>query len=93
MPYPIEKKLVVGISSNALFDLRKEDEIFEKIVEFSYDFVKEGNKIHYLGNHVLNLFTGCKGARRYRNYLSCHMHELGAGPEVLVEAFKKMKEA
>lgn len=30
MGYPIEKKLVVGISSNALFDLRKEDEIFEK---------------------------------------------------------------
>ncbi len=30
MAYPIEKKLVVGISSNALFDLRKEDEIFEK---------------------------------------------------------------
>ncbi|NLY24345.1 MAG: 5'-nucleotidase [Bacteroidales bacterium] len=29
MGYPIDKKLVVGISSNALFDLRKEDEIFE----------------------------------------------------------------
>lgn len=29
MPYPIEKKLVVGISSNALFDLRTEDEIFK----------------------------------------------------------------
>jgi 5'-nucleotidase len=30
MPYPIEKKLVVGVSSNALFDLETEDEIFEK---------------------------------------------------------------
>lgn len=29
MGYPIDKKLVVGISSNALFDLRKEDKIFE----------------------------------------------------------------
>ncbi len=28
MPYPIERKLVVGISSNALFNLQKEDEIF-----------------------------------------------------------------
>lgn len=28
MTYPIENKLVVGISSNALFDLRKEDEIY-----------------------------------------------------------------
>lgn len=30
MPYPIEKKLVVGVSSNALFDLRFEDELFKK---------------------------------------------------------------
>ncbi len=28
MPYPIEKKLVVGVSSNALFDLQKEDAIY-----------------------------------------------------------------
>ena len=28
MAYPIDKKLVVGISSNALFDLKKEDDIF-----------------------------------------------------------------
>jgi len=28
MGYPIDKKLVVGISSNALFDLKKEEEIF-----------------------------------------------------------------
>lgn len=29
MPYPIEKRLVVGISSSALFDLEKEDQIFK----------------------------------------------------------------
>jgi 5'-nucleotidase len=29
MPYPIERKLVVAVSSNALFDLTKEDEIFQ----------------------------------------------------------------
>jgi 5'-nucleotidase len=28
MAYPIDKKLVVGVSSNALFDLQKEDQIF-----------------------------------------------------------------
>jgi len=34
MPYPIDKKLVVGVSSNALFDLKFEDELFlEKGVE------------------------------------------------------------
>lgn len=39
MPYPIEKKLVVGVSSTALFDLEKEESIFineglEKFREF-----------------------------------------------------------
>jgi len=29
MPYPIDKRLVVGISSSALFDLEKEDRIFK----------------------------------------------------------------
>lgn len=30
MPYPIDKKLVVGLSTNALFDLREEDRIFRE---------------------------------------------------------------
>lgn len=29
MPYPIDKRLVVGISSSALFDLEKEDQLFK----------------------------------------------------------------
>lgn len=30
MAYPIEKKLVVGVYSNALFDLKEEDRIFRE---------------------------------------------------------------
>lgn len=30
MPYPIDKKLVVGVSTNALFNLEKEEQIFEE---------------------------------------------------------------
>ena len=69
------------------------DECFEKVVEYAEKYVSEGRKLHHLGNHIINMFNGCKGARRFRNYLSCHMHELGAGPEVLVQAYNKMKEA
>ena len=74
-------------------EVKSRDEIFETIMDFAQKFVSEGNKLHYLGNHIINFFNGCKGARRFRNYLSCHMHELGAGPEVLREAYKRMKEA
>ncbi|MGN0895020.1 MAG: tRNA dihydrouridine(20/20a) synthase DusA [Succinivibrio sp.] len=67
------------------------DEIFFKIVEFGKDFVARGNKLHYLGNHVINLFNGCKGARRFRNYLSCHMHETSANVDVFEKAYESMK--
>jgi len=30
MPYPIEKKLVVGVSTTALFDLEEEDRIYKE---------------------------------------------------------------
>ena len=74
-------------------EVKSRDEIFETLMDFAQKFVSEGNKLHYLGNHIINFFNGCKGARRFRNYLSCHMHELGAGPEVFREAYKRMKEA
>ena len=74
-------------------EVKSREEIFNELVEFADTFVKEGNKLHYLGNHIINMFNGCKGARRFRNYLSCHMHELGAGPKVFVDAYKKMVEA
>ena len=68
------------------------DEVFEKVLAFSEQFLKEGNKLHYLGNHIINLFNGEKGARRFRNYLSKHMHELGADTKVFELAYKAMKE-
>ena len=44
MVYPIEKKLVVGISANALFDLKKEDIIFNKKGLDAYRKIQIENK-------------------------------------------------
>lgn len=44
MPYPIEKKLVVGVSTNALFNLEKEDELFRKDGVEKYKIYQEANK-------------------------------------------------
>jgi len=30
MPYPIEQKLVIAVTSSALFDMRESDEVFQK---------------------------------------------------------------
>jgi len=44
MAYSIEKKLVVGVSSNALFNLEKEDEIFKTNGLKAYNRYQEQNK-------------------------------------------------
>lgn len=44
MPYPIEKKLVVGVSSNALFDLEVEDSIFINQGAEAFDKYQIDNK-------------------------------------------------
>lgn len=48
MAYPIEKKLVVGVSSNALFNLEKEDEIFKSQGILAYNKYQEQNKKNVL---------------------------------------------
>lgn len=46
MAFPIEKKLVVAVSSNALFDLEMEDEIFRKEGLQSYKKYQLDNKLN-----------------------------------------------
>ena len=67
------------------------EQVFDSVVKMAHDFVKDGNRLHHLGIHTINLFNGCKGARHFRNYLSLHMHELGADESVLINAYEKMQ--
>ncbi|MCT4655488.1 MAG: 5'-nucleotidase [Cohaesibacter sp.] len=43
MPYPIEKKLVIAVSSSALFDLTKSDKVFRKKGKKAYKKYQEKN--------------------------------------------------
>jgi 5'-nucleotidase len=44
MPFPIESKLVVGVASSALFDLRESDEIFREKGEAEYRAYQRRNE-------------------------------------------------
>lgn len=48
MPYPIDRKLVVGVSTNALFNLEKEDEIYEQEGIEKYRLYQEEHKSEIL---------------------------------------------
>lgn len=45
MAFPIEKKLVVGLSSNALFNLQKEDKIYSENGIAAYRVYQKENKL------------------------------------------------
>ncbi|MFP4272518.1 MAG: tRNA dihydrouridine(20/20a) synthase DusA [Halothiobacillaceae bacterium] len=42
--------------------------------------------LHAMTRHVVNLFNGCPGARRYRRHLSEHATRRGVGVEVFLDA-------
>ena len=46
-----------------------------------------GVALHHFARHLLGFFSGIRGARAYRRYLSEHMTDLGADERVLAAAF------
>ncbi|HEX7035393.1 MAG TPA: tRNA dihydrouridine(20/20a) synthase DusA [Pseudomonadales bacterium] len=46
----------------------------------------KGTELNSIARHMLNLFSGQPGARRWRRYLSEHAHRGGAGADVLEQA-------
>ena len=53
----------------------------------------DGERLNRVTRHMLGLYAGQPGARRWRRYLSEHAHKEGAGSEVLVNALNAMPRA
>ncbi|SDG21684.1 tRNA-U16,U17-dihydrouridine synthase [Onishia taeanensis] len=52
----------------------------------------EGAKLNHITRHLLGLFQGCPGGRRFRRHLSENAHRDGAGLEVFDEALSLVSE-
>ncbi len=55
--------------------------------------LQSGGRLHQVTRHMLGLFAGKPGARRWRQVLSTEATKTGAGPEVVLAALKAMDEA
>ena len=55
--------------------------------------VSEGTPLHRVVRHMLGLFAGQRGAKRWKRHISENAHRRGAGPEVLVEAAQLVPDA
>ena len=93
----IDNPFILSKVDNEIFGSTKplfsREELLYKAVDLSAKIKEEGIPVHHLMRHLLGLFNSCPGARLYRRYLSEHMTQLGAGPDVLIKAYKSMTDA
>jgi tRNA-dihydrouridine synthase A len=55
--------------------------------------LSRGQRLNHISRHMLGLFQGQPGARRFRRYLSENAHKHNAGPEVVEQALALMQQA
>jgi tRNA-dihydrouridine synthase A len=61
-------------------------EVIERLLPFADRMVADGVPINRLTRHILGLFHGCPGARRFRRTLSEGAHLPGADSELIAQA-------
>ena len=65
-------------------------EVLENFLPFAEQALAKGARLHHLSRHILGLFHGQPGARKFRRLISEKAHQDNAGIEVLLEALDMM---
>jgi tRNA-dihydrouridine synthase A len=60
----------------------------DAMMEHAAAHIASGGRLGHVTRHMVGLFQGVDGARRYRQILSTEATRPGAGPEVIVRAFE-----
>lgn len=63
------------------------DELRDRMMAYAGRHIAGGGRLQQVARHMVGLFTGLPGARRYRQILSTDAVKAGAGPEVIAAAF------
>jgi tRNA-dihydrouridine synthase A len=61
--------------------------LIETMAGYAAGHIAAGGRLGHITRHMVGLFHGLPGARRFRQILSTDANRPGAGPEVLHEAF------
>jgi tRNA-dihydrouridine synthase A len=61
--------------------------LIEKMADYAAVHIAAGGRLGHIARHMVGLFHGLPGARRFRQILSTDANLSGAGPEVLRKAF------
>ncbi|PDS85446.1 tRNA dihydrouridine(20/20a) synthase DusA [Rhizobium sp. L18] len=63
------------------------EDLRDRMMIYAERHIASGGRLQHVARHMVGLFTGLPGARRYRQILSTDAAKSGAGPEVLAAAF------
>lgn len=61
-------------------------EVVARMLPYIEAELSAGNRLHRISRHMLGLFAGQRGAKRWKRHISENAHRAGAGPEVLAHA-------
>ncbi|UVC11533.1 tRNA dihydrouridine(20/20a) synthase DusA [Rhizobium sp. TH2] len=67
--------------------------IRDAMMEHAGHHIASGGRLGHVTRHMIGLFQGLEGARRYRQILSSDATRPGAGPEVIAQAFEAVQPA
>ncbi len=59
----------------------------DRMMAYAERHIANGGRLQHIARHMVGLFTGLPGARRYRQILSTDAAKPNAGPEVIAAAF------
>ncbi|MGH8496926.1 MAG: tRNA dihydrouridine(20/20a) synthase DusA [Gammaproteobacteria bacterium] len=62
------------------------EEVLMNFLPYVRAQLREGARLHHMTRHVLGLYAGQRGARRWRRFISERSHEPGAGCDVLSDS-------
>ena len=63
------------------------DRVRDRMMDYAEAHMARGGRLNQVTRHMVGLFQGVTGARRFRQILSTEATKPGAGPEVIHEAF------
>lgn len=65
-------------------------EVAERYIEYCEEQLRQGNRLNHMSRHILGLFQGMPGARRFRRHISENAHKPDAHINVLKEALAEV---
>jgi tRNA-dihydrouridine synthase A len=59
----------------------------DRMITYAEEVIASGGRLHHVTRHMVGLFQGFAGARRFRQILSTDATRPGAGVEIIAAAF------